>query len=621
VTGSVEATLEGIGTVEQKVTLSANEHKSIVFDPAQYPQLHIKNPKLWWPYPHGPQNLYTIQMRFRTGEGISDSASAEFGIREITAEKNQNGYELFHINHKNILIRGGGWSPDMFLRVNPERTENELRYVRDLRLNTVRLEGKLETDEFFDLADRYGILIMAGWCCCDHWEHWDKWQAADHEISKASLLSQIQRLRSHPSMLVWLNGSDNPPPADVETDYISILQGYHWPNPFLSSASATPTTVTGPSGVKMSGPYDFVPPSYWFVDPGHWGGAYGFNTETSPGPAPPLLSSLQKFIPKTNLWPHDDVWNFHAGLGNFKQTNLFDNAMSVTYGPPTSVLDYEKKAQAMAYDGERAMFEAYARNKYNSTGIIQWMLNNAWPSVIWHLYDYYLLPAGGYFGAKKANEYVHAQYSYDDRSAVVVNSLYQPQKGLRLRARIFDLTSKERFSDAKDIDVEADSVARVLTIPNMEELNSPYFVRLDLADSAGKNISTNFYWIPQQLAEFDWEKSTFFTTPAKYSDMTALASLPPANVEWNSQTEHRGGDDIIHVTLRNQGKNIAFLVRVDLTRGRTGDDVAPVLWDDNYVSLLPGESRTISATIRTHDLAGAVPVVKVTGWNVKTATP
>lgn len=621
VNGTVEAKLEGIGTVEQKVTLAANEHKSVVFDPAQYPQLHVKNPKLWWPYPHGPQNLYTIQMRFRTGEGISDSATSRFGIREITADKNQNGYELFHINHKNILIRGGGWSPDMFLRINPERMENELRYVRDLRLNTIRLEGKLETDEFFDLADRYGILIMAGWCCCDHWEHWDKWQPADHEISKASLASQIQRLRSHPSMLVWLNGSDNPPPADVETDYISILQEYHWPNPFLSSASATPTTVTGPSGVKMSGPYDFVPPSYWFVDPGHWGGAYGFNSETSPGPAPPLLSSLQKFIPKANLWPHDDVWNFHAGLGEFRQTNLFDNAMSVTYGPPASLMDYEKKGQAMAYDGERAMFEAYARNKYNSTGIIQWMLNNAWPSVIWHLYDYYLSPAGGYFGAKKANEYVHAQYSYDDHSAVVVNSLYQPQKGLKLRARVFDLNSRERFSDAKDVDLDADSVDRVFTIPDMGELHSPYFVRLDLTDSAGKTISTNFYWIPQQLAEFDWEKSTFFTTPAKYSDMTALAALPPTNVEWNSQTQDRGEEDIVHVNLHNSGKNIAFLVRADLTRGRTGDDVAPVLWDDNYVSLLPGESRTISATIRTRDLAGTVSVVKVSGWNVKTTTP
>ncbi len=621
VSGTLEAILEGIGTVEQKVTLAPNEHKSVVFDPAQYPELHVKSPKLWWPYPHGPQNLYTVEMRFRTGESISDSTTAKFGIREITADKNQNGYELFRINHKNILIRGGGWSPDMFLRVNPERMENELRYVRDLRLNTIRLEGKLETDEFFDLADRYGILIMAGWCCCDHWEHWDKWQPADHEISKASLASQIQRLRSHPSMLVWLNGSDNPPPADVETDYISVLQEYHWPNPFLSSASATPTTVTGPSGVKMSGPYDYVPPSYWLVDPGHWGGAYGFNTETSPGPAPPLLSSLQKFIPKANLWPHDDVWNFHAGLGEFKQTNLFDNAMSVTYGPPTSLLDYEEKGQAMAYDGERAMFEAYARNKYNSTGIIQWMLNNAWPSVIWHLYDYYLLPAGGYFGAKKANEYLHAQYSYDDHSAVVVNNLYQPQKALKLRARVFDLNSKERFSDTKDVDLDADSVARVLTVPDMGELNSPYFVRLDLTDSAGKNISTNFYWIPQQLAEFDWEKSTFFTTPAKYSDMTALASLPATNVEWNAQTEHRGEEDIVHVSLRNPGKSIAFLVRADLTRGRTGDDVAPVLWDDNYVSLLPGESRTISATIRTHDLAGTVPTVKVSGWNVKPATP
>src|SRR5579884_201928 len=620
-TGTVEAMLEDIGTVEQKLTLAAGEHKTVIFDPAQYPQLHVKSPKLWWPYPHGPQNLYTIQMRFRTDDGISDSATAKFGIREITADKNQNGYELFHINHKNILIRGGGWTPDMFLRVNPERMENEFRYVRDLRLNAIRLEGKLETDEFFDLADRYGILIMAGWCCCDHWEHWDKWQPADHEIAKASLASQIQRLRSHPSMLVWLNGSDNPPPEDVETDYISILQEYHWPSPFLSSASATPTTVTGPSGVKMSGPYDYVPPSYWLVDPGHWGGAYGFNTETSPGPAPPLLSSLQKFIPKTNLWPHDDVWNFHAGLGNFKQTNLFDNAMSVTYGPPTSLLDYEKKAQAMTYDGERAMFEAYARNKYNSTGVIQWMLNNAWPSVIWHLYDYYLLPAGGYFGAKKANEYVHAQYSYDDRSAAVVNSLYQPQKGLKLRVRVFDLNSNERFSDQKDVDVDADSVARVLTIPDMGELNSPYFMRLDLADSSGKNVSTNFYWIPQQLAEFDWEKSTFFTTPAKYADMTALAALPPATVEWSSQTEHRGEDDIVHVTLRNPGKNIAFLVRTDLARGRTGDDIAPVLWDDNYVSLLPGESRVISATIRTRDLAGAVPVVKVTGWNVKASVP
>ncbi|HVH86620.1 MAG TPA: beta galactosidase jelly roll domain-containing protein, partial [Terriglobales bacterium] len=307
VSGTVEATLEGFGTIEQKVSLEANERRSVVFAPEQYAQLRVQNPRLWWPYPFGPQNLLTVQMRFRTPDSLSDTATAKFGIREITADKNPNGYELFRVNHRTLLIRGGGWAPDMFLRVNSERMENEFRYVRDLGLNTIRLEGKLETDEFFDLADRYGILVMAGWCCCDHWEHWDKWQPADHEIAKASQASQILRLRSHPSMLVWLNGSDNPPPADVESDYISILQQLHWPNPFLSSASAASTSVTGESGVKMTGPYDYVPPSYWLTDPGRWGGAYGFNTETSPGPAPPLISSLEKFIPKMNLWPHDDV--------------------------------------------------------------------------------------------------------------------------------------------------------------------------------------------------------------------------------------------------------------------------------------------------------------------------
>jgi exo-1,4-beta-D-glucosaminidase len=434
------------------------------------------------------------------------------------------------------------------------------------------------------------------------------------------LTSQIERLRNHASLLVWLNGSDNPPPEDVESDYIAILKQYHWPNPFISSASATPTTLTGPSGVKMSGPYDYVPPSYWLSDPGHWGGAWGFNTETSPGPAPPPVSSLQKFIPKQNLWPHDDVWNFHAGLGSFGQTTIFENAMAATYGAPSSLADYEKKSQAMTYDGERAMFEAFARNKYNSTGVIQWMLNNAWPSVIWHLYDYYLVPGGGYFGAKKANELVHAQYSYDDRSVVVVNSLYEPQKGLKLRVRVLDLTSKERFSDSQTVDVDPDSVARVLTIPEIFDVKPPYFVRLDLTDTAGKSLSSNFYCLPTQLADLDWEKSNYYTTPGKYPDMTGLATLPATNVEWSSQIEQRGDEEIVRVTLQNVGKGFAFLVHADLKHGHTNDDIAPVLWDDNYVSLLPGESRTLSATVKVRDLGGLAPLVSVQGWNVRAIT-
>ncbi len=287
------------------------------------------------------------------------------------------------------------------LREDPKRLAEQFHLVRDLHLNTIRLEGKLETEEFYRLADEQGILVMAGWCCCDHWEHWDKWSGDTLEVAVASLRSQMLRIRHHPSLLVWLNGSDGPPPEKVERAYLAVEAETHWPNPVLSSASATPTSVTGKSGVKMTGPYDYVSPSYWLVDTSHYGGAYGFNTETSPGAAIPSMNGLRQFIPANGMWPPSADWSYHNGGEGFKNLEVFNTAMKSTYGSTDSVSAYTRVAQTMAYDGERAMFEAYGRNKYTSTGVVQWMLNNAWPSMIWHLYDYYLEAGGGYYGTKK----------------------------------------------------------------------------------------------------------------------------------------------------------------------------------------------------------------------------
>jgi exo-1,4-beta-D-glucosaminidase len=188
--------------------------------------------------------------------------------------------------------------------------------------------------------------------------------------------------------------------------YLGVIKNAEWPNPTLSSAAADPTTVTGPSGVKMTGPYDYEPPNYWLMDK-EAGGAYGFNTETSPGPAIPPIQSLKRFLPADHLWPIDSVWNYHAGGERFMNMNVYLKGMEGRYGKAKDLADFLRKSQAMAYEGQRAMFEAYARNKYVSTGVIQWMLNNAWPSLIWHLYDFYLVPAGGYFGTKKSCELVH----------------------------------------------------------------------------------------------------------------------------------------------------------------------------------------------------------------------
>ena len=298
------------------------------------------------------------------------------------------------------------------------------------------------------------------------------------------------RLRQHASLLVWLNGSDNPPPANVERAYLAIESETHWPNPVLSSATGATTTVTGESGVKMTGPYDYVEPSYWYIDQ-HNGGGFGFNTETSPGPALPSLASRQKFLPDADAWPPTPTWSLHYGGGEFANLKALDEAMEAVYAKPKSAADYERMAQTMAYDSERAMFEAYGKNKYFATGVIQWMLNNAWPSMIWHLYDYYLDADAGYFAAKKACEPVHIQYSYDDRSIVIVNSTYAPVDGLQASVQVHGLQWNELYSAKAVVDATADSSQRVFTIPE-NFYSGPeriFFVDLTLSDAAGKRLS------------------------------------------------------------------------------------------------------------------------------------
>ena len=326
VTGTLVAYIED-KSLRQTVALDANETRTVRFAPEQYAELRVENPKLWWPAQIGEPNLHELSLSFLVGGDLSDSEKSTFGIREITSEVDSQGHRLFRVNGKRILIRGAGWAPDMLLRQSTDRLKTEFGYVRDMNLNTIRLEGKMETDDFYDLADRNGIFVMAGWSCCDYWEHWEKWKPSDLEIATASVRSQLMRMRGHPSMLVWLNGSDNPPPAAVEKAYIQVLKDSDWSVPYVSSASQSQTTVTGPSGMKMTGPYDYVPPDYWLTAGKKFGGADGFITETSPGPAVPPISSLKKMLP-ADAMPDSPAWNYHAGSLGFKDLSHFEQAMS-----------------------------------------------------------------------------------------------------------------------------------------------------------------------------------------------------------------------------------------------------------------------------------------------------
>jgi exo-1,4-beta-D-glucosaminidase len=631
VRGTLRIRIENID-VSQEVDLAPGESKDVVFDPTSFPQLNLVHPRLWWPAQMGKPELYDLNLEFDVDGHASDWSETKFGIREITSQLNANQHRVFSVNGKKILIRGGGWSMDMLLREDKQRMQDELRYARDMGLNTIRLEGMLENKTFFDLADRQGILVMAGWVCCSHWEHWANWKPPDFVIAEQSLRDQIYRLRSHPSMLLWMNGSDNPPPPDVEQMYLKVEHDSLWPNPVMPSATGKDPSAVGITGLKMSGPYDYVAPGYWLQDSiatlgGHpqcnpddtpgCGGAYDFNTETSMGAAVPPVESIRTMLPKEHWWPVDDWWNFHAGAHTFKDIHLFANALNTRYGTAAGMEDFTFKSQLMAYEGVRAMYEAYNRNKYVSTGVIQWMLNNAWPSTIWHLYDYYLRPGGGYFGAKVANEALHPLYGYDDHAIWVVSSQYEDARGLKLITKVLNLDMTEKFSQVTALDALGDSTTRVLTLPDISGLSPTYFVALRLQDSAGKVVGSNFYWLSTKPETLDWDKSNWYTTPTlSYADFTALSQLPKVKLNVTSHTEHKGEETVTHVVVENPSKSLAFFVRLKADKGRHGEEILPVLWDDNYISLLPGEKREVSAIYRTITLGATQPSVKVSGWNV-----
>jgi exo-1,4-beta-D-glucosaminidase len=610
VKGTLRGAIEEI-RFSRDVALGPKQRITVRFTPADAPALSVRDPRVWWPYRMGAQEMYTLALELEADGKPSDAARLPFGVQEMASEITADGHRLFKVNGRPVLIRGGGWSSDMLLRRDPARLEAEMRYVRDMGLNTIRLEGKPESEEFYDLADRYGILIMTGWCCCDHWEEWAKWDGEDHWVAVESLRDQVLRIRNRPSVLAWFNGSDFAPPPPVERAYLTVLREVEWPKVVVSNARDA-WSAAGPSGVKMAGPYDYVPPAYWLADASKAGGAFSFSTEATGGMAVPPIESLRQMLPPDKLWPINEVWKFHAGGQEFADIDLFVAALEARYGKATGAEDFARKAQALAYEGHRAMFEAFARNKYRATGVVQWMLNNAWPSIIWHLYDWYLRPGGGYFGAKTACRPLHVQYSYDDRSVVVVDDRHQAAQGLKVTATVLDLDLKPRFTRSEVVDVPADGVVRALTLPEPADLGLAYFVKLDLQDAAGRAVDSNFYWLSTKPDVMQWDKNDWFHVPVtSHADLTALARLPSTRLSVSARqaAPTRDGQEAV-VRVRNEGRALAFQVRLKLTRG--GTEVLPVLWEDNYFALLPGESREVRVSYPGGDATAAV---EAQAWN------
>ncbi len=610
VNGTLEGTIENVnnliegGTSEggpgviqfsKAFSLAPSETKLVTYT------LDISNPRLWWPNNVGTQQLYDLKLDAKVDGVLSDTENVRFGVREISSWMNlfdSKKTRVFQVNGENIVVRGGGYMEDMMLQPSPERDEIEVKYAKLMNLNALRMEGIRGSDYLYDLCDKYGIMTQVGLCCCCSWEEWGSWTDHHADIAEWSWRDEIIRLRNHPCVFTWLYGSDFYPPSNIESRYISVLDTYDGTRPYQSSATDACSTIAGCTGYYM-GPwpavYAYEPPSWWY-------GKLEFNCECGPsGEQIAPIESMRKMMPESDLWPISDSWDIRL---HSKFYPPMRRALNSRYGKPTGVEEYCVKSQVLQKEAVRAMFEAFARNRYKAAGVIFWQYNSAWPALYWQLYDYYLRPNGAFYGAQQACEPLHVMYAYDDGSIYVLNSYYESFSNLTVSAKVYNFDMTEKYSNTAAIDVGPDSSNFVFTIPSIGGLTPVYFLKLELKNSLGELVSSNFYWL-----------STRGDTRANFTD---LMDLPSVDLNVSATLENNAGEYTLHATLENPASDLAFFVNPSVIKGPQGLEVLPTYWSSNYFSMIPGENKEITATFSQEYLDGKDPYLKIEGWNVVT---
>jgi exo-1,4-beta-D-glucosaminidase len=643
-------------TVTQQVTVPANTTQTVSFAPTSYPALTITSPRVWWPYQMGGQPLYTLAATLSEDALAPETVAETFGIRTITSTligaspSAPQGVRVFAVNGRPFLFRAGGWSEHLFLHYSARDTANQILLMRGMGVNGIRTEGKQLPDDFYEQMDRAGIMIDAGFQCCDFWETTKGLTQHDYDVYRLSALTIGQNLRNHPSVINFSWSDNAPSPQQEQVALTGFAQADFYPqDPLISSAEYNSSPILGPSGEK-EGPYDWVPPSYWYnttaydpTDPTRTnaGGSWAFDSEASAGDTVPTMDSIRRFLSpaeQAELWQNPSFNQYHANYepGHtgyaFGTLYNFDAALRNRYGAWSDLGQYVEEAQVQNYEDTRAQFEAFVDHWTNrptpATGIVYWQMNKGWPTLLWDLYNHDYDQAGSYFGAEKANETLHVLYAIDDGTVAVDNLGGAAASGLAVTSRVYDLAGHLLDKQtATNIALASQDVITGVLTPRVPAITDPpalaqtSFVELTLTQH-GATVDRNVYWLSTRQDLVNWKKTLGNpqATMRQYADLTALHGLPPATVTATASSS--SGTTTVTITNVSFTPTVGFFLRADVRRGAAGGEqpgdnqVLPITWSDNDITLWPGESQTLTATYDPALLQGAPPVVSLQGWNV-----
>jgi hypothetical protein len=590
VKGILAGSIEGI-RFERAVELAPHSRQIVAFDSKTTPALHLLNPRLWWPNGYGAQNLYKLHLSFALEGKVSDSQDASFGVRKISYSVPGTDNLTISVNGVPIFIRGGNWGLDEALkRIPRERLEAEIRMHALANLNLIRnWVGQSTGEDFYELCDKYGILL------------WDEFfqpnpadgpNPTDIDTYIANVREKILRFRNHPSVAVWCARNEGFPPKEIDAELRKLMAE-------LEPTRRYQPSSTDGAGVRSHGPYFWRTPREYYEVTDDF-----FKTETG-SVSVPTLESVHGMMPRKDWETINDDWAEHDFAKGAQRGNAYPGVLAARYGKIANLADFVRKAQLMDYESFRAMYEGRNAQMFHpTTAIITWMSHPAQPSFVWQLYHYDLEPDSALFAVKSAGEMVHIQFNESNGNLQVINNL--PTAIAGAVAHVANYSLDGRLASRYDVNVSAEpSSAATLGAVNFPPgLAGTHFLKLELDDAQDKLISSNFYWLGE---------------PGYPDLLTDLDTLPMVTLDAQVASKDADGKRLITVTLHNSTASVALMAHLQLRRKATGDRVLPAYPSDNYISLLPNESRTVTIEADTSAFNGEEALVVVDGWNVSVA--
>ena len=645
VTATVRAAFDDV-TVEKQVALAPGQRADVVLRPSEFRQLSVRNPRLWWPNGYGDPALHDLALSVSVDGQPSDAGHLRFGMRQVTYDlslmdqagvlervtvdltkaratgqpivdgshdgirKVANGwaaslypgaerspaavpvkddprltpYLVLRVNGVRIAARGGNIGMDDFMkRTERARLEPFFRLHRDAHLNIVRNWVGQNTEEtFFDLADEYGLMVLS-----DFWESTQDYnvEAQDPQLFMANATDVVKRYRNHPSIVVWFGRNEGVPQPILNEALQKLIHDQDGTRLYMGSSNTV--------NLQKSGPYNWRPPVEYFTE--H---ARGFSVESGT-PSLPTLEAWKRAIPEPDRWPIGDTWAYHDWhqTGNGAVTSYMD-VLAARFSAGTSLEDFERKAQMMQYESYRAIFEGMNAGLWTvNSGRMLWMTQPAWPSSAWQIFSSDYDTHASFYGVKKASEPVHVQMNLPDGKVVLVNNGVADLPGTTVSAKVVDLSGRTLVERQAAVTPRRQAVtdAFALDLPRLTA-GGVALVRLEAKDGAGKLLSSNFYW---QAA-----------TDAQFRAMNALA---PVTLAATATSRVDGAETVTTVTLANTGSVPAIETKLTMFAA-DGTQILPAYFTDNYLSLLPGDTRVAEIRYLTARAAGAS--VALRGWNV-----